>query len=519
LRTDANSGDHRRLTRALPALAFALCALALALGPTASARAASGPDAVVLVSGFTTTTPFTTPAQQCRGTAPRGTTWSYEGAQLAAAGYRVFTAPVRDGGGPVKPSPPEFSGCPTQLPASMTINSVGDIYANASALAAFIAHLHSAFGVHTVRFVDHSYGGLWTRGAIRLAEPTFPDVQVQSVTTLGTPHLGSFLADIAEAVDPSLCGSDLTCELIVDALIAYRDVTLEPGLSQLTAASLAQWNPGQGTSLDNVPLTAIAGDAVSFPGISNTYVSPNDVLVGLASAQAVGLDSAGVIPRLSCFSPFPDVHSNTFLPLFPGHHSLLGDPGVVTDVEQTLAGNAPTSTCPNPPGQSALQTGNPGTARGMTVPLREHIAVRGRKLPPPRPEDAIFVVKGSRVTCGGHVLPSVPFFGSDRLGVIVAPNCRTGLEVSSAAARVLDLRRTQDFVRLRIQGRRIFIHVHHRGGGQLRVRLEDRQGLRAIPLDGAGSLRVSGKPRTVTLRLSFGRPGASAEDVSVSLRI
>jgi triacylglycerol lipase len=518
LRTDdANSGDRRRLTRALPALAIALCALGLA--SPSRAGAASGPDAVVLVSGFTTTTPFTTPAAQCQGTDPRGETWSYEGAQLAAAGYRVYTAPVNDGAGAVKQRAPSFSGCPAQLPASMTINSVGDIYANARALASFVAHLHSAFGVNTVRFVDHSYGGLWTRGAMRLASSTFPNVQVLSLTTLGTPHLGSFLADIAEAVDPSLCGSDLTCKVIAYSFIAFRDVTLEPGLSQLTAASLAQWNPGQGTSLNATPLTAIAGDAVTFPTITDTYVSPNDVLVGLASAQADGLDKAGVIPQLSCFSPFPDVHSNTFLPLFPGRHSLLNDPGIVTDVEQTLAGNPPVTTCPNPARRTSSSQLFSTSTRTLTVPLRATTLPRGRTLPTPTADDAIILLKGSSVACGSRALQSFPFFGSTRLRVIPAPACRAQLRITGSTLRVLYLRRTSDVARLRIRGQRIFVQIHRRAGTRLLIAVKQGHRFRPVQLGPAGSLTAARTRRTMTLRLSLVERSGRAEVAAVTVHL
>jgi triacylglycerol lipase len=515
LRTDANSGDQRRLTRALPALALALCALVFA----SPAHAASGPDAVVLVSGFTTTTPFTTPAAQCRGTAPRGTTWSYDAAQLAAEGYRVYTAPVNYGAGPVTPRKPQFSGCPTQLPASMTINSRGDIYANAAALASFVAHLHSAYGVNSVRFVDHSYGGLWTRGALRLATSVFPSVQVLSVTTLGTPHLGSFLADMAEAVDPSLCGSDVSCRLVAYSFIAYRDLALEPAVGQLTAASLAQWNPGQGTSLDSIPLSAIAGNAVTFPGITNPYVSPNDVLVGLASAQAVGLDKAGVIPRLSCFSPFPDVHSNTFLPLFPGRHSLINDPAVVTAVEQTLGGNTPSTTCPNPATQGSAGTLVSSSDGTLTVPLHAALRPRGQTLPRPANDDAILLVKGESVRCGNRTLGSIPFFDSTRLRVIPAPSCRGHLRIGRSRARVLDLRRTSDVVQLRVKAHRIFIRISQRSGTHLSVSIKRGRGFRAVRLGARGALGVARTLRTVTLRLALVQRTGRAEVATVTVHV
>ncbi len=379
---------------------------------------------------MTTTTPFTTPSAQCGGTFPRGETWSFDGGQFALAGYQVYTAPVNDGSGPVTPDQLLFSDCPTALPASMTINSRGDIYADARALASFIAYLHSKYGVSTVRIVAHSYGGLWTRGALRLTSTYFPAVRLLSVTTLGTPNLGSYLADIGESIDPALCGSDLACRALAYLLVAYREQVLEPALSQVTAASVAQWNAGQGTSLDGIPVTAVGGDAISIPGLSNPYISPDDVLVGIASAQAVGLDKAGVIPNLSCFPAVPDVHSNTFLRFFPHvAHSLLSDPTVVTDVEQTLVGNAPPpDSCPDPSfAPSLTSTGLVSGPRSgeLTVPLRVAAALpgaRGPRLPAPVSGDAIIVASGTSVSCGVRQLTSVPFLSSTRLRVVLQPS-------------------------------------------------------------------------------------------------
>ena len=485
-------------------LAVLLCT-ALALG--SSAAAATRPDAVVLVSGLTTTTPFTTPSAPCQGTYPRGQTWSYNAAAYAAAGYNVYTAPVRNGVGAVSPHPPLFSHCPAQLPSSMTINSRGDIYANAAALASFIAHLHSRFGVNTVRIVAHSYGGLWTRGALRLASGYFPSVRVESITTLGTPHLGSYLADIGEAVDPALCGTDLKCRAIAYLLIAVRDLTFEPALSQVTAASLAQWNAGQGTSLTGIPVTAIGGDAVSLPGISDPYTSPDDVLVGIQSAQAVGLDRAGVIPSLTCFPAFPDVHSYTFLPFFPHvKYSLLNDPAIASDVLQTLAGNPPATRCPDPafaaspPGPALVRT---SSSRQLTVPLHVAALRLGTLLPRPAAGDVIIVATGTRVMCGTQQLGSVPFLDSTALRVVPVPSCPGELRFAPRGAGVLDLRRAANSVTVSIRGRRIYVRVHGpTGQSGPTVALKQARRFVTQRLDGAHSLLLARGVRTVTLRVA-----------------
>jgi triacylglycerol lipase len=514
-----------RLRHERPALVATLCAV-LALGsPVAAATApetaaTTGTVAVVLVSGFTTTTPFTTPQAQCRGTYARGATWTYDGGRYAAAGYNVYTAPVADGAGPVTPDPPLFHNCPAQLPRSMTINSRGDIYANAQALASFVAYLHTKFGVSTVRIVAHSYGGLWTRGALRLAARAFPAVRVRSITTLGTPHLGSFLADVGEGVDPALCGSDLTCKLIADLLVAYREARFEPALSQVTAASVAQWNPGQGRSLNGIPLTAVAGDAVTLPGISNPYVSPDDVLIGIESAQAVGLDRAGVIPELSCFSPFPDVHSNTFLPFFPAvKHSLLSDPGIVTDVEQTLAGNPPASRCPNPalpatPTTSTIVSGASG--REMTVPLRSVARELSAGLPRASNGDAIIFLNGTQLTCRGRPLGSVPFVDSIRLRVIPQPTCNGQIRVRPKGAGMLYLRHSADSLTLRLQRGRVFVHLHGPGSaGRLVVATKRGHHFLTVSLDRQKSLRVARGARTVTLRVELSRGRGAGSELAV----
>lgn len=397
-----------------------LLGAAMLLVASSPAAAAGTSTAVVLVSGITTTTPFTAPGALCtKGQSPRGATWTFDGQRFAAAGYAVYTAPENFGAGPVKAAHlPLFGGCPAQLPAMMTINSRGDINANARALARFIAYLGTHDGVGSVRLVAHSYGGLWTRGALRLAKSSFPSVRVLSLTTLGTPHLGSYLADIGEAISPSLCGHSLVCRLIADALVAVRK-KLEPAAGQVTAGAVAAWNRGQGTSLRGIPVTAISGNAIHLlPLITDSYVTPNDVLIGLSSAQAAGLDRSGVIPSLSCFPPRPDVHSQTFLPFFSSvRYSLLDDPVIVSEVTQTLAGHPPSSACPDP--SFAARSG---------VRQRTSSVV------------AIVLLHGTHVSCHGKRLVSEPFFTSTRVGVIAQPSCSAAVQVTPAGASVIYLR-------------------------------------------------------------------------------
>src|SRR4051812_20923509 len=81
------------------AIVVAVAAL-LALPVAASAQ--STPDAVVLVSGFTSSTPFTSSAPSC---ATATDAFATIGPALRAAGYAVSTAPAALGGAAALPAP------------------------------------------------------------------------------------------------------------------------------------------------------------------------------------------------------------------------------------------------------------------------------------------------------------------------------------------------------------------------------------------------------------------------------
>src|SRR4051812_25746019 len=99
--------------RLIPSL---LAAAVLAL---VAAAPASATNAVVLVSGFTTSTPFSTSAPSCAG--QEGSTWSVNVAPaLKAAGQTVFTAPEGEGAKAPAPCAGQGQAVP---PASATIDT------------------------------------------------------------------------------------------------------------------------------------------------------------------------------------------------------------------------------------------------------------------------------------------------------------------------------------------------------------------------------------------------------------
>src|SRR5688572_29627347 len=120
-----------------------LVAAAFAVAPAS----ASAVNAVVLVSGFTTSTPFSTSDPSCLG--KEGDTWNVAVAPpLNQPAQLVFTAPEADGTTP--PAPCVGPGQPAP-PASTTIDTGGDVDANGRALASLLAFLRDNYSVTTVQ--------------------------------------------------------------------------------------------------------------------------------------------------------------------------------------------------------------------------------------------------------------------------------------------------------------------------------------------------------------------------------
>lgn len=272
--------------------------------------------AVVIVSGGGATSPFTTPTAACKKGFAGGATDDALRTALLKSGYQVFTSPAQAGPGAIAAdqSPYGFDECPSALPASMTVNSVGGIDEAGVHLAAYFEHLRTAYGVTTVDIVGHSMGGLFSRSALKLLKAANSPLKIRSLTTIGTPWEGAFPADYTTGGNVSLsdCNGDAVCEA---SLKEFKEFWLPHSTGagqQVTRAYLAGpdgWNERQGSVLNGIPVTLIGGDYFKNSW-TKSEVWPHDNLVSLRSALATNV-SDGVLPHRTCLT-VPDVHSIYF---------------------------------------------------------------------------------------------------------------------------------------------------------------------------------------------------------------
>lgn len=349
---------------------------------------AGSTDAVVLVSGFFSTTPFTTPGRVCSASdMSAGGTWYAMQTALSASGFPVYTAPaaVYTYGVPNAPVPvaitPSTMGMGScdqpQLPSSMTMNTAGDFDLNSSILAGYLNYLNVNFGVEKIWLVGHSDGGLWSRGAMDYAS-FMPGIEIQSVTTIDTPYTGSFLADAGKdlVIDP--CPSfDLVCDAKKDALEDLLDhfaPALDQGdaLLEMTATNMAAWNSRLAGIPGATPFYASSAIGLNDPDTfnlissgagSDPYSNPNDVAVGLSSQQGDGLVANGTIAVLSCFPTIPGLHTevpgdlvsaaqdvdliNTYPTRTAASEAVTINPMNIAYVTDSLNGAPNTSACPS----------------------------------------------------------------------------------------------------------------------------------------------------------------------------
>lgn len=494
--------------RTLSAVALAAtCALALA----ASAGAATQyPEAVVLVSGFDTQTPFTTPDPSCDG--KEGEAWSPAtgvAATLKAAGRKVFTAPVRQSeSGGLEPCSPDGPA----PPLADYVDSNGEVDANGEALAGFVAFLRDEYGVRRLQLVGHSDGGLWSRSAIT-QDSAYEGVAIRSLTTLGTPHTGSFVADLAIEVEGGKCdfedkvlqGLCLVFRTSVEAIV---DDIGQTATEELTNDYLATWNPLQ--RIGSCPVTGIAGTYVNVPLVPFTYYNPDDGLVGEASA--LGRSAYDVDLHLIPAPPIPDFRSGGTYPVVHGasisvlsKETLLNTQAISNKVAETIA-EAPVSgpLCNVSAEASASAAAPPPSLR---LPLtRLVVPGPGGRLPVPNREDAVVVARGAGLTCGAREVPLGPPLGGDRLRFAHLRDCHRPLRVRGGAGPRRDgallIRRSQirDAI-LRLRGDRIQLRVRGPRPRSVSVLLDGARGWRRLPIDASGRGSLPGAATHSSLRI------------------
>lgn len=324
--------------------AVVLAAVALLAGCTHSGSVAHPPSrAVILVSGLASISPYTSPQAACTQGLAAGSADTALRERLLQAGHTVFTAPSMAGPGPVRDQSGfgAFGACPAPLTADLTVDSTGSIDSAGEHLARFIDWLHSEQKVDEVDLVGHSMGGLYARAAVRALRSDSSPIMVRSLTTIGTPWQGSYLADFAEGSVPlSDCGGDQFCESQMHGYARDIAAVYVSGSARELAQSYLMgangWNRGQAGVLDGVPVTVIGGTRFTAPGGARAVVWPNDGVVELRSALAVDIDDA-VLPHRHCVV-VDDTHSDyvSMIANLPRETALTWDPRVLDAVAAAI---------------------------------------------------------------------------------------------------------------------------------------------------------------------------------------
>ncbi|SBS71769.1 conserved exported hypothetical protein [uncultured Mycobacterium sp.] len=327
---------------------LALMAAVMLAGCSHSGTSPRQPSrAVVIISGLASTSPYTSPEAPCAIGLAAGTDHTPLREHLLRTGHSVFTAPAMAGPGQVHDTTGygAFASCPAPRPAAMTIDSTGSIDLAGEHLARFIDWLHAEKKIDEVDLVGHSMGGLYARAAIRTLLANGSPVTVRSLTTIGTPWQGSYLANYVEGtVRLSACAGDQFCESQMKGYA--RDIAAshisgsarELGKSYLTGSK--GWNSTQAGILDRIPVTLIGGNRYTHPAPADAAVWPNDGVVELGSALARDIDDT-VLPHRRC-DTVDDTHSDyvSMITNLPRTTALTWDPRVL-DAVTTAIDNAP----------------------------------------------------------------------------------------------------------------------------------------------------------------------------------
>lgn len=278
---------------------------------------------MVMVSGGDSVTPFTTNDAACASGLAAGMTLTQLRESFIAAGFKVFTAPVMNGRGPVVDPEPSsfgaFGGQPEVLPAELTINSVADIDLGGEHLARFLVWLAESHGAREIALLGHSNGGLFARSGLRILRDTNAEVKIRKLITLGTPWLGAIPTRVALGeLDASVCGDDAFFASFLPAATA-RIKEGDQGLAHTNTAGYLQgpngWNAAQRGVLDQIDALLIGGTylraerlgAGAGAGGADPTIWGNDGIVPEFSALATDIDP-GIVPNAKRAS-YPVTHS------------------------------------------------------------------------------------------------------------------------------------------------------------------------------------------------------------------
>lgn len=286
-----------------------------------------GRRAAVVVSGGGSISPFTTPDAACAVGLPAGSTDTALRAALLDAGIETYTAPVMVGGGQVIEDPgwAGFAEPPIVLPPEMTIDSVGEVEASAGQLGRFLHHLSAQYGVSEIDVVAHSLGAVIARSAHMQMTAAGGPVRIISLTSIGTPWLGSFVRHYDRASMPM---PEPAASFAFSIISHMRERT---GLVA-KADTPPIWSTGKEHGLDDLVLTRIAG--TYFTGDGEPY--PHDGMASRTSAFARDADPR-VFPPAMCHE-VPDVHSISFARVvdLPWERSITWDPAVMDRVVEAI---------------------------------------------------------------------------------------------------------------------------------------------------------------------------------------
>jgi pimeloyl-ACP methyl ester carboxylesterase len=315
------------------------------------------------------------------------------------------------------------SGKPEADQPEREIDNRGTIDANAKRLA----HYLTARVRMPALVVGHSMGGLIARVAIsRYQAPAL------GLFTIGSPHTGSFGADIAEGAKWFPCAPSPSCRLLHAAGDYAAQRVGQAALADLTSVARAWDN----LHLDatRIPTWAYAGTACRGFGEREPvypYVFPNDGIVGKASALGYGA-------RLGTVTPFTDDlwhqgEVRSLLAIFSGCNPSadveLESPSVATEVlaaADQVAGHrtrsmlrgmpsttiatqsVPTVTSPQRAGASHLTI---DLVTGTSRTLRSGARVDAKNA-------TLLATSSFNLICPGHTVQALPALGGKAFGIL-----------------------------------------------------------------------------------------------------